>query len=262
MRKTFTLISFIVITATTIFLPGTKANAEECPTYNFQSLFNGDYYPGTKWDNRSGLRDITWSAQVPVIFDESVVRPFTPEELLWLEAAFQSWDDALETVKFSEVASSSDPEIVIGFVALSSAPNQLDAFSYWDGWWNDNWRNKATIKISVGQFSWFKDKNKFIHAVQHEVGNVLGLGDIFPSTEFTSTLEDRWQPPFGNIPLSDFDTGMVRQLYGESTCSSTFLKIAPKASAMDKTLFICSKGKEIKVIFGVKPKCPRGSKRR
>jgi hypothetical protein len=74
-------------------------------------------------------------------------------------------------------------------------------------------------------------KSQFIHAVQHELGNVLGLGDIKPTNDFASTQEDSWQPPYGPVPLSDYDTGMIRQLYGESTCPSTFPNAAAKAAS-------------------------------
>jgi len=264
MRKIFIRVSLIVITATTIIFPGTEANAEECPTYNFQKLFNDEYYPGTQWDNRFGIRDITWSANESVIFDEPLVRSFTPEELTWVRDAFQSWDNALDTAKFTEVPISSGAEINIGYVALTSAGNQPNSFSYWNAWWTDNWRYKATIKLSVSQTSWFTVKNQFIHAVQHEVGDVLGLGDIYPSAEFTSVQEDDWQSPFGEIPLSNFDIGMVRQLYGESTCPSTFFattSTTTTAPVVSKLTIYCMKGKVTKVVPGVKPKCPRGYKK-
>jgi len=230
--------------------------------YDFPNLFSSEYYPGTKWKSTTGIRVITWTASAPIVFDEPVVRSFTPDETTWLEAAFQSWDDALETVTFIEVPSSSNPEILIGFVAFTSAPNQPNAFSYWDAWWSDNRRDKATIKLSVDQTSWFKVKNKFIHSVQHEIGNVLGLGDITPCAKFTSTQEDEWQPPYGNIPLSNFDIGMVRQLYGESTCPSTFLNRTTKADAKKRLSINCAKGQVIKTLFAVEPKCPKGFKKK
>jgi len=261
MRKILTRPTLIAILMTTFFVPHAEASAEVCPIYDFPNLFSSEYYPGTKWKTTSSIRNITWSANAPVIFDEPVVRSFTPQELTWIEAAFQSWDDALETVTFIEVPSSSNPEIIIGFVAFTSAPNQPNAFSYWDGWWSDSWRDKATIKLSVDQTSWFTAKNKFIHAIQHEVGNVLGLGDITPSAKFTSTQEDEWQPPFGNIPLSNFDIGMVRQLYGESTCPSTFLISTTKAFVPEKVLISCTKGKVLRKVFGVTPKCSKSFKK-
>ena len=212
------------------FIPQQPAQAEVCPVYNLQSLFFEDYY-GTKWDNTNGNRNITWSANASVIHDESVTRSFTLEELEWIRSGFQSWDDALDSVKFTETPQSAQAEIVIGYVTLTSATNQPGVTGYWNAWWNNNLRYRATIKLKDGNTSWFSVKNQFIHAVQHELGNVLGLGDIKPTKDIASTQEDSWQPPYGPIPLSDYDTGMIRQLYGESTCPSTFPNAAAKAAA-------------------------------
>jgi hypothetical protein len=210
-------------------VPQQQAYAEVCPIYNFQSLFFEDYY-GIKWDIRNGNRNITWSANASVINDESVTRSFTTEELGWVRSAFQSWDDALDSVRFTENPQGVQAEIVIGYVTLTSAANQPGAIGYWTAWATDNWINRATIKLKAGSTSWFSVKNQFIHVVQHELGNVLGLGDIKPTNELASTQEDSGQPPYGSIPLSDFDTGMIRQLYGESTCPSTFPNAAAKAA--------------------------------
>lgn len=231
MRTRVTSIILCALVCLNLLVTNQQAQAEVCPTYNFQGIFYDDYYPGTKWDNRNGIRNITWSANSPVINDESVARAFIPEELEWIRSAFQSWDDALETVKFTEIPQSAQAEIVIGFVALTSAANQPGATGYWNAWWNSNWRYRATIKLKVSNISWFSVKNQFIHAVQHELGNVLGLGDILPTNDFASTQEDSWQPPYGPIPLSDYDTGLIRQLYGESTCPSTFPNAAARAAA-------------------------------
>jgi hypothetical protein len=228
--KTTRIILFALV-CLNLLVPQQQAQAEDCPIYNFQSIFYDDYYPGTKWDNRGGIKNISWSANASVIHDEPAVRSFTPEELEWVRSAFQSWDEALDSVKFSETTQSTQAEIVIGYVALTSAVNQPGATGYWNAWWNNNWRNRATIKLKVGNTSWFSVKSQFIHAVQHELGNVLGLGDIKPTNDFASTQEDSWQPPYGPVPLSDYDTGMIRQLYGESTCPSTFPNAVAKAAA-------------------------------
>ena len=229
-RRKATGVILFALVCINLLVPNQQAQAEVCPVYNFQSLFFEEYY-GTKWDNRNGIRNITWSANASVIHDESVTRSFTLEELDWIRNAFQSWDDALDSVKFSEISQSTQAEIVIGYVALTSAVNQPGATGYWNAWWNNTWRNRATIKLKVSNTKWFSAKNQFIHAVQHELGNVLGLGDILPTNEFASTQEDSWQPPYGPVPLNDYDTGMIRQLYGESTCPSTFPNAAAKAAA-------------------------------
>jgi hypothetical protein len=230
-RRKATGVILFALVSLNLLVPNQQAQAEVCPIYNFQSIFYADYYPGTKWDNRSGIRNITWSANASVIHDESVTRSFTSEELEWIRSAFQSWDDALDSLKFTEIPQSAQAEIIIGYVALTSAANQPGATGYWNAWWNNNWRNRATIKLKVSNTGWFSVKNQFVHAVQHELGNVLGLGDILPTNDFASTQEDSWQPPYGPIPLSDYDTGMIRQLYGESTCPSTLPNAAAKAAA-------------------------------
>jgi len=230
-RRKITGVILLSLICINTFIPQQQARAEVCPVYNFQSIFFEEYYADKKWDNRSGNRSITWSANASVIHDESITRFFTPEELEWIRSAFQSWDDALDTVKFSEIPQSTQAEIVIGYVALTSAANQPGATGYWYAWWSGNWRNRAAIKLKASETSWFSVKNQFIHAVQHELGNVLGLGDIKPTQDIASTQEDSWQPPYGPIPLSDYDIGMIRQLYGESTCPSTFPNAAAKAAA-------------------------------
>jgi hypothetical protein len=229
MRLKTTPVVLFALVCFNFVVPQQQAYAEVCPIYNFQSLFFEDYY-GIKWDIRNGNRNITWSANASVINDESVTRSFTTEELGWVRSAFQSWDDALDSVRFTENPQGAQAEIVIGYVTLTSAPNQPGAIGYWTAWATDNWINRATIKLKVGSTSWFSVKNQFIHVVQHELGNVLGLGDIKPTNELASTQEDPGQPPYGSIPLSDFDTGMIRQLYGESTCPSTFPNAAAKAA--------------------------------
>ena len=284
MRKRIVRIILFSLVCLNLITPQQQSHAEVCPTYNFQSIFYDDYWPGDKWDNRSGITYITWSANESVIHDESVNRSFTPEELEWVRSAFQSWDDALDTVEFSEIAQTAQAEIVIGYVVRVPDGNT----AYWNAWKTSELRDRATIKLRVSDTTWFSNKNRFIHVVQHELGNVLGLGDIRPTSEFTSTQEDEFRPPYGLIPLSDFDTGMIRQLYGESTCPSTFPKTVAKvaaelkakqdaevkaagelkakqaaeakAAASRKTTIVCVKGKLTKKVTAVKPKCPSGYK--
>lgn len=230
MKRKIAEVILLCLACLNTFIPQQQAYAETCPVYDFQTLFFEEY-SGTRWDNRNGIRNITWTANASVVNDESVERSFTVEELDWIRSAFQSWDDALDSVKFTEYPQSDGAEVVIGFVALTSAANQPGATGYWNAWWINGWRYKATIKLKVTNTNWFSVKNQFIHAVQHELGNVLGLGDITPTSQFTSTQEDSWRQPYGAIPLSEFDTGMIRQLYGESTCPSTYPNASARAAA-------------------------------
>jgi hypothetical protein len=285
-KKTLLRQAFITISVTTMFLvlPPKRVSAEECMSFDFQSLFFEDFYPSqSKWDNSSGNRIILWSATHTTILGSPVIKQFSEIEMQWIRSAFQSWDDASGTLKFTEASNPSEAEISVGYVDFSPSLIQQNIDAYWNYFTDQsNFRNKATVKIGIHEESWLANKNRFIHVLQHEIGNVLGLGDIRPSAEIVSVQEDTWQEPYGNIPLSDFDTGMIRQLYGESTCPSTFpsrqisevdlkaeqelaAKTEAKSKASKKKLKIsitCIKGKSIKKLVAVNPKCPSGYKKK
>jgi hypothetical protein len=283
------------------------AVAEECPTYNFSEVFYADYYPNTPWASKGQKRLITWSSSATLINDEYVNRDFTLQEIDWLKTAISTWDVHLDSIEFSYIQSQS-ADLVIGFVPLVSAVNQPGAYGYWNAWWDANKiRYRGTIKLKSGS-SFLDSKERFIHAVQHEVGNVLGLGDTRPNLSFESVLEDPWQIPFGPDALSDYDVGLVRQMYGESTCPSSWktatqveaeakakaeaeAEVKAKAEeeaeaeakakaeaeakakaeeeagaeakvAKKKSTITCTKGKKVKKVKAVKPKCPKGYKKK
>ena len=246
---------FLLILSASLIAVPTNSSAddtkESCPEYNFSSLFYDDYTSGTHWANK----EITWSSNSPEIAGKQTTRSFYDTELEWIRQAIKSWDDALYTVSFKEISNYQNAEINIGMTQLDSQFG-----GYWHSWWYGNGiRYKAYIQISsVNEFN--KEENKFIHTVQHEVGNVLGLGDIQRSGDIISVLEDPFEFPFGNKILSDFDTGMIRQLYGESTCTSSSLsnnqkvdnviqevtimptQIATTKNIKQKHAIICTKG--------------------
>lgn len=187
--------------------------SENCPTYSFSSIFYDDYYPGTKWN----IKEISWSASSLQIDGMAVIRKFSDDEINSIRIGIKSWDDALDSISFKEVSSSAN--INIGLINLNS---------WLAGYWYSNWdanlsRQSGYIKINPNS-TFFKSKDGFIHSIQHEIGNILGLGDIKPNEKIISVLEDPFQDFYGNPVLGDFDTGLVRQLYNESTCPSSFLK--------------------------------------
>lgn len=194
-----------------------ESSASGCPTYDFANLFFEDYF-GDKWDNANGSRVIRWA---PVdgggIAGDTVARPFTTGELDVVRSAFAAFDNALDTISFREGAVE-QAEITIGWVNLSVRGV--------DGYWNASSRGsqirfRATIRLAATSSFLASSDATLRHGVLHELGNVLGLGDIRPNPSFESVQEDSWQPPFGPLTLSEFDRGIVRQLYGESTCRAT-----------------------------------------
>ena len=206
--------------ANTLAPNSAQAIVKKCPIYDLKQIFIADFATGSKWDNSSGDLQITWSANSNTIYNETVARAFTELEISWIRTAFRSWDNALETVSFREVASAESPQIVIGFVDLKPSEVQLDAMGFWNTWVSNGNRYRATIKLKADKTKWFSNKSHFIHAVQHELGNTLGLGDLAPSKSIVSVLEDPWQPPYGKSALSTTDVAMIRQFYGETSCAT------------------------------------------
>jgi hypothetical protein len=201
--------------------PNTTAQAVQspCKTYNFKEIFYADYKTGSHWDNSSGHVEITWSAQGSLIGEEKITRAFSVQEMSWVRSAFQSWDSALHTVSFVEVDTASSPQIVIGYVDLIPSTVQPTAVGFWTASIVNSSRQSATIKLKSESKKWFSNSRQFTHTVQHELGNVLGLGDITPTSNLDSVLEDPWQPPYGAKKLSSIDLSLIRQLYGETLCT-------------------------------------------
>ena len=193
-----------------------SARAEECPTYDFSSIFFEDYYPNKKWTAIGQTKTITWSINAGVIVDEVVTRKFSLSEVEWIKTAIKSWDDVLSSISFQQTENEV-ADLLIGYVPLTSNTNA----GYWNAWWLGDIRNRATIRLKSTE-TFFQKKDGFIHGLQHELGNVLGLGDIKPSDGIQSVLEDPWQIPYGQVPLSNYDIGLIRQMYGESTCPTSW----------------------------------------
>lgn len=241
-RATKSLIRVLVATLfASIFVINNvgEAHAESCPTFNFASLFFEDYYPGTVWTAPGTKKKITWTATPSIVesFDGSlkaISRPFSTQEIQWLEAAINSWDKVLESISFERV-NSPQAELKIAYTIFDNTAFESLNVGIWSGWWNGNIRNRATIRLKA-ESNFIQNQEGFIHAIQHEVGNVLGLGDIRPNPDIQSVLEDPWQSPYGPLQLSDFDIGLIRQLYGESTCPSSWKSATDDASPSDNEL--------------------------
>ena len=207
-------------------MPGMARAEEDCSPADLSTAFYDDYYPGTKWARVGEKAIITWTIKSQTVFNESITREPTEAEVATIRQGISSWDLQLETVEFQE--SLSDAALLtIGWVPMSSGITQAGALGYWNAWWSGSLiRNKATIKLRDNSLI-SRDAAALLLAVQHEVGNVLGLGDIVPTTAFDSVQEDPWPDLSPRAVLSDFDVRMIRTLYSESTCPSTFYKGTP-----------------------------------
>lgn len=188
------------------------AIAEECPKYDLTPLFFEEFYGNVKWDNRVSPKEITWSTNATSIEGEPIFREMTTSESEWLQASFDSWDIALDTINFKRVTDSQTANIIVGLVPINDN-------GFWTVEQRGDYRVAGTIRLSTVS-AFLTTQNGFIEAAQSEIGNLLGLGDISEIATLDSVMKDPDTAPYGSIPLSDFDIDLIRQFYGESTCHS------------------------------------------
>lgn len=229
--------------------------AAPCPTHDLAALFYDDYY-GTVWTAPGTPRTLRWTPFATTVHTEAVTRPFSEAELALVRESFAAWDAALDSIAFEEVAGGAAAEITIGWTPIAEMGASVDG--YWNGWWgSDRIRSRATIRMRSSSAFLAAGGAGFKHGVMHELGNVLGMGDIRPRDDIESTQEDPWQQPYGPAALSAFDRAVIRQMYGESTCPDAAVT-APVVTYRIR----CAKGSKVRVVKGPDPSCPKGFRQR
>ena len=243
------------VAATTPPEPVSAMAAAPCPTYDLASLFYDDYY-GTVWTAPGTSRTLRWTPFAATVHTEAVTRPFSEAELALVREAFAAWDAALDSIVLEEVAGGAPAEITIGLTPIAEMGTSVDG--YWNGWWGgDRIRSRATIRMRSSSGFLAAGGAGFKHGVMHELGNVLGMGDIRPRGDIESTQEDPWEGPYGPATLSAFDRAVIRQMYGESTCPDQAVA-APVVTYRIR----CARGSKVRVVKGPDPSCPAGFRQR
>lgn len=186
--------------------------------FDFNTLFYDDYY-GVRWKVTGHNRIITWG-----LTDDFLILPSNETVIATdaitqyrpiVEEAFRLWDDALTSLNFSYVGIGNSANITL-------AITDIDGFGGVYGYWNSNWDSqkfitKSTIRIDGEDLN----SNWMLTTLLHEIGNVLGLGDIRQMESLQSVQEDPFPLRFSGNALWRDDLLMIRQLYGstESTDS-------------------------------------------
>lgn len=197
-------------------LSPTQARADVCPTFDLNNLFFEEYFPNNRWSSAGTTRTITWTTAATTfpVLNKPVTAKFSTTEEQWLQEAFNSQDEILDSVIFKKV-STADADITVGYGEVDEG-----ALAWWNAWWTaDQIRYKATIRVSTKYNYLFLNKVSFIVTMQHELRNVLGVGDIKASSKIDSIQEDPYRQRNNTVVLDD-DFVMLRQHYGESTCLS------------------------------------------
>jgi len=310
MRISRTLIAFGLLVATVQF-SSAPSFAEVCPVIDYSKLSFGSAIPTARWKNSDPVRVITWTSKATFIPPDPVSTPFSVTEQAWMQQAFDNYGEILDSIAFQKVESQDDANIVIGYTALSKGKIPTETTGGNFGLWGFNPAlAKGGIqlldpKLWPKNFKFFKSDTTFILPVQNEIGNVLGVPDVDPFGPKQSlvTIYDTSKfDAYGQLKINDNDAAIMRQLYGESTCSSKYTadaraknlaadKItgqqylaklaAPKTTASatpiasptptpiptpvvaaKPTTITCVKGKLTKKITMVKPVCPAGYKKK
>ena len=177
--------------------------------YNFDELFSDDYFR-LKWTHAES-RVIYWRAEtniLEVIADQPYLvdaLSISDETKFQYDKAFKLWDEHLDLLEFEETYDPDKTDIAIAVVA--ELPKS--SFGMWSATFEDNLFQKATIQIKED----ILDQAHFLTVLLHEIGNVIGLGDIPPSSDIRSVQEDPFPEIFSGDALWSDDAAMVNQLY-------------------------------------------------
>jgi hypothetical protein len=195
------------------------AEQENCRTFNFKETFYfGFEQSSATWTVPGSKRTLTWSIlDSGELNGKRIQGSFSTLYKSWLIEAIASWDEALESISFKEVASNEPADIRIGWTQVL----QLDYESLFNVKTPDGIRKDATLEFKHSS-TFLIVKENFIQAAQSDIGHILGMGYITPSEEITSVMEWPFQGPYGQVPLGEFDVSLIRAIYGESTCPTTF----------------------------------------
>ena len=273
--------------------PAQAVVADNCPVIDY-STFGFEKTPAANWKNSEPVRVITWSSNETFIATDPVSTQFSPTEQAWLQEAFDSYGEILDSVAFQKITTPSSASIVIGYTLLSKGiiPTETTGGNF--GLWMFNYGSGAIqlldAKLRPKNFTLFDSHDTFIHAVQNELGNMLGVPDVDakgPKRALVTIYDTSKLATYGQVKINDYDAATMRQLYGESTCSSSYTaearatnlaadKIAGEKSLTArvatttvaastpaaKTSITCVKGKTIKKVTALKPVCPAGYKKK
>lgn len=226
MRKTSKV--FLAMTLVISVMIPVNVHAEECKKFDLDTVFAWGYvkeFP--TWTSPGKTRVIKWSAlSTGESLNGKSIQSNFGSRINWLREAFDGWDQALDSIIFLEVAPNENPEIKIGYTNIL----ELDYVSLFKVWpdttnpANEGIRTRATIEFKYDA-SFLIPKQNFMQSAQFEIGRVLGLGYLKPQDSFVSVMEYPWQAPYEQLPLGEYDVALVRALYGESTCPSSFPSI-------------------------------------
>ena len=194
-------------------------NSEETNTISsaktaqyYTSLFFEEF-SDLSWSDNIGHDPYTYGFATPenkslwTGFELLNVRYFTSAQENIAIEAMSNWDEALPNVHFTLSTTNTLPDIFfcIGSTDLPNATGQ----------WNSSYNiSDRTVTRSLIRFEESKPNLDMRKIALHEIGNVLGLGDIKPNGSINSIMESPTdQNNYVESGLSDFDISMINTIY-------------------------------------------------
>ncbi|MDB3860654.1 hypothetical protein N9301_04175 [Paracoccaceae bacterium] len=176
----------------------------------YHNLFFDDF-DDVRWENNIDQAAYTFGFATPenkylwTDFELQNVREFTNSEKDIVIKAMSDWGEALPEVHFTQSDDGSRPDL---FFCIGSTPYGTD------GYWNSTWSLPDRIVIrSLIRFDESNPNINFRKTALHEIGNILGLGDIKPNPNIDSIMEDPFQYTYSSNGLTDFDVSMINTIY-------------------------------------------------
>jgi hypothetical protein len=206
-----------------------SASAEDCPVIEYSKI-NFGRTPTANWKNSEPVRVITWSSNVTFIQPDAVSSPFSETEQGWIEQAFNNFGEVLDSVAFQKVNASSNPDILIGYTLLSrgTIPTETTGGNFGLVFFSSMLQKGGIAlldpKLWPKNFTLFRNETTFILAIENEIANLLGVPDVSYTVKqpLVTVYDTSKLQTYGQTKLTDYDAAIVRQVYGESTCSSKY----------------------------------------
>ena len=187
-----------------------------------KNLFYEDYNnPGMPaiWntETHTSSRKITWSIEDKQILFGGKYEPVDSRIYNYLRQisyALSLWDKALDSIKFERTYDGNNADITFG-----TSPNTYGNLALFVRKIprQTGYIEAGRVKLNPGILSRYP-RDLQMKVIIHEIGNLLGLGDIKCSPNIKSVQEDKCSPPepfTGGNSLYDFDKELIKYVYGE-----------------------------------------------
>lgn len=184
----------------------------------FTEKFFEEFYDA-KWNFGKNIVTITYSFPNDSLRENSrnlstkLTRQFSDLEKETIEDTINIWGNELNTIQFKFIEDDKNADLTFGFTYIDGKDASR---GYFNTTWDDRKIETADIRFEEEDITNIEQLKQIS---LHEIGNALGLGDIEPTSDFESVMEDPQQP--GNYSdsfvLSDFDKAMIRAYYREDT---------------------------------------------